>query len=70
MGRGYYFDENRPTNGHSFRVIYNRTNTRPDSRSTAAGAKGKGNVEGAENDDLCMICQARPVDPGGPEFIH
>ena len=25
--------------------------------------KGKDNVEGAEEDDLCVICQTKPVDP-------
>ena len=29
----------------------------------AVRAKGKDNVEGAEEDDLCVICQDRPVDP-------
>ena len=24
---------------------------------------GKDKVEGAEEDDLCVICQAKPVDP-------
>ena len=29
----------------------------------AVREKGKDNVEGAEEDELCVICQARPVDP-------
>ena len=29
----------------------------------AVREKGRDNVEGAEDDDLCVICQARPVDP-------
>ena len=29
----------------------------------AVREKGKDNVEGAEEDTLCVICQARPVDP-------
>ena len=29
----------------------------------AVREKGKDNVEGAEDDTLCVICQARPVDP-------
>ena len=29
----------------------------------AVREKGKDKVEGAEEDDLCVICQARPVDP-------
>ena len=29
----------------------------------AVRAKGKDKVEGAEEDELCVICQARPVDP-------
>ena len=29
----------------------------------AVREKGKDKVEGAEEDELCVICQARPVDP-------
>ena len=29
----------------------------------AVRAKGKDNVEDAKDDDLCVICQDRPVDP-------
>ena len=29
----------------------------------AVREKGKGKVEGAEEDDLCVICLAKPVDP-------
>ena len=29
----------------------------------AVRAKGRDNVEGAEEDGLCVICQERPVDP-------
>ena len=29
----------------------------------AVRQKGKDKVEGAEEDDLCVICQAKPVDP-------
>ena len=25
--------------------------------------QGKANVKGAEEDELCVICQAKPVDP-------
>ena len=29
----------------------------------AVREKGRDNVEGAEEDDVCVICQAKPVDP-------
>ena len=29
----------------------------------AVREKGKANVKGAEEDELCVICQAKPVDP-------
>ena len=29
----------------------------------AVRAKGREKVEGGEEDDLCVICQAEPVDP-------
>ena len=29
----------------------------------AVREKGRAEVEGAEDDDLCVICQAKPVDP-------
>ena len=29
----------------------------------AVREKGRDNVEGAEEDDLCVICLAAPVDP-------
>ena len=32
-------------------------------RERAVRAKGKDKVEGAEEDELCVICQERPVDP-------
>ena len=39
----------------------------------AVREKGKDNVEGAEEDARCVICQEQPVDPvevsWGPEFI-
>ena len=35
----------------------------------AVRAKGKKNVKGAEEDDLCVICQEKPVDPVVVSFI-
>ena len=37
--------------------------TRRERLARAIREKGADKVEGAEDDTLCVICQARPVDP-------